>query len=297
MGGADQVERMKEDKLRTLKKSLLYSYQSATAILPNQYEFRCLMNPSKQSLDHEEKIISIPFEDIPLNSSELKETNLKVGDVFEWKENGSHWLITLKKDEETAYFRAICRKCRYEIEINGQKYWVYVRGPVEQSILWSQANGNYFNNLNYTLVMYITKDSNTEEYFNRFSKIKINGDSWEVQAVDRLSSEGILEIALKESYNNAIEDENKEGQSPIKNQYEYIKGPSQVKPFDIITFYIEDIYEKGDWVLNTSKAKFIEKQPTKVIVEITSGRSGSFELEFIKKDLTREKKTIEIISL
>ncbi|MBQ2204622.1 MAG: hypothetical protein II411_01850 [Lachnospiraceae bacterium] len=32
-GGANQQERMFEDKLRTLKKALLYSYQAATAVL------------------------------------------------------------------------------------------------------------------------------------------------------------------------------------------------------------------------------------------------------------------------
>ena len=44
-GGERQVDRMNEDKLRSLKRALLYSYQSATAKLADGREFRCLINP------------------------------------------------------------------------------------------------------------------------------------------------------------------------------------------------------------------------------------------------------------
>ena len=143
MGGANQEARMNRDKLKTLKKALLYSYQGATAVLDDGREFRCLMNSNKLSADYDEKIISIPFEDICLNAEKIGTTTqgivpigLKVGSVFEWKENKTHWMVTLKKDEETAYFRGICRKCRFQIEVNGQSYWVYIRGPIENSLQW-----------------------------------------------------------------------------------------------------------------------------------------------------------------
>ena len=105
--------------------------------------------------EYEDKIISIPFEDICLNqdmigttTEGIQETGIKEGDVFEWKENGSHWIVFLKRLEETAYFRADIRRCRYEITLdNGNKYWGCIRGPVEQQILWSQTSGNYYNNL------------------------------------------------------------------------------------------------------------------------------------------------------
>jgi hypothetical protein len=38
---------MYEDKRRSLRKALLYSYQSNTAILSDGREFRCLINPDK----------------------------------------------------------------------------------------------------------------------------------------------------------------------------------------------------------------------------------------------------------
>jgi hypothetical protein len=66
-GGARQIDRMNNDKLRSLKKALLYSYQSATAVLADAREFRCLINPNKLSMELDDKVLSIPFEDICLN--------------------------------------------------------------------------------------------------------------------------------------------------------------------------------------------------------------------------------------
>ena len=54
-GRADN--RMEKDKLRTFKKSLLYSYQSETAVLSDGREFRCLINPDKLKNDYDNKIL------------------------------------------------------------------------------------------------------------------------------------------------------------------------------------------------------------------------------------------------
>ena len=93
-GGNRQIDRMNEDKLKSLKKALLYSYQSATAILADGREFRCLINPDKLKNVYDDKIISIPFKDICLNKDRIgKTTNgiedigMKPGDIFTWKEN------------------------------------------------------------------------------------------------------------------------------------------------------------------------------------------------------------------
>jgi hypothetical protein len=66
--GGNQEQRMIEGKLKTLKKALLYSYQAATAILPDGREFRCLINPDKNKPAYDNKIISIPYKDICLNA-------------------------------------------------------------------------------------------------------------------------------------------------------------------------------------------------------------------------------------
>ena len=65
-GGTIAEGRMQEGKLRSLKRALLYSYQAATAILQDGRMFRCLINPDKLKNDYDDKIISIPYEDICL---------------------------------------------------------------------------------------------------------------------------------------------------------------------------------------------------------------------------------------
>ena len=148
--GGNQEGRMQQDKLNGLKKALLYSYQAATAIIPTidaegntvNKEFRCLINPDKLNPEYDNKIISIPYEDVNLLDTEkvegIQPTNLKPGQVFTWKETNTDWIVYLQYLEEDAYFRADIRRCKYEVEINGHKYKVYVRGPVETKINWNQ---------------------------------------------------------------------------------------------------------------------------------------------------------------
>ena len=89
-GGPNQEKRMNNDKLRSLKKALLYSYQGQTAILNDGREFRCLINHDKLKEDYDDKIISIPYKDICLNSGQIhgktsqgeEEIGMKVGDTF-----------------------------------------------------------------------------------------------------------------------------------------------------------------------------------------------------------------------
>jgi hypothetical protein len=54
---------------------LLYSYQAATAILPNGREFRCLINPDKNKPAYDNKILSIPYKDICLNAERFGKTS------------------------------------------------------------------------------------------------------------------------------------------------------------------------------------------------------------------------------
>ena len=363
-GGPTQIERMNEDKLRSLKKALLYSYQTATAILSGGREFRCLINPNKLSLDLDNKIISIPFKDVCLNSgvlsgdldsnhnqtdeddwenmidltavltqidqwedmstntetvpgplpettipNEIMETNIKEGDVITWKENGSHWIVYLRRLEETAYFRADIRRCRYQLTLgNGSKYWVYVRGPVEQSILWTQSSGNYFNKLNYSLVMYITQNEETLKYFHRFKKVMINGQPWEVQAVDNISTPGILEVALKETYNNTIENniEKAVEEAQKKEIIEeksgiYIYGTEKVYPYEVHTYELKNYNGSGRWVISNESRKNLVKiknsNMNSVELFIITGKSGSFTLFYIEEDFVVAELNIDIGSL
>ena len=300
MGGKSQQARMNVDKLRSLKKALIYSYQAATAILSDGREFRCLINPNKISLDLDNKVLSIPFKDICLNAEKVGtttegevETGVKEGDVIEWKENGSHWLIYLRRLEETAYFRAEIRRCRHQITLdNGSKVWVYIRGPVEQSILWSQASGNYYNKLNYSLVMYVPQNEETLKYFHRFNKITLNNRKWEIQAIDDISTSGIIEVSLKETYTNSIEsDIDKAIQDSIdidivdEKEETYIHGPSEVYPYDSKVYELKNYqWKAGTWSIEnesrTGMIDFADITDTKVTLNVVTGRSGSFTLVY-----------------
>lgn len=296
--GGNREERMKSDKLKTLKKALFSSYQAATAVLSDGREFKCLINPNKLKVDYDEKYISIPFEDVCLNDVNYGKTSQGVqaigmasGDVFQWKENGTFWIVYLQKLEETAYFRASCRKCQFEIDIEGVLYKVHIRGPIEQSVDWKQKQDIYWNSLNYTLVLTIQKNEQTEAFFHRFTKVKFKGKNWEVQAIDNMSVENIIEVYLKEDYSNSIEEEYLEEKDnqlpeivpPLDDQAIMIEGPAEVKAFGTATYYAKNA-DGGVWLLSGDKARITAYTESSVTIEITTGRSGTINLVYRVKD-------------
>lgn len=130
---------MIRDKRKSLNRALLYSYQAA--FVKKIYQFgeeppmghendleRALINPDKLKMDYDDKILSIGFE-----------SGFKPGDVFEWCNTGSKWIIRLQDLDELAYFRGDIRRCDYEIawedsEGNVQRTYAAIRGPVETKI-------------------------------------------------------------------------------------------------------------------------------------------------------------------
>ena len=75
---SDPLVRIREDKLRSLKRALYNSYQSAVIVFDKDdrkeddegnktgYHFRCLINHDKLKVDYEDKVLSIPFKEVPL---------------------------------------------------------------------------------------------------------------------------------------------------------------------------------------------------------------------------------------
>lgn len=294
-GGIAQEGRMQKAKLETLRKALLYSYQAATAILADGREFRCLINPDRLKVSAEEKIISIPFEDICLNKPRvgkitegLEEIGMKTGDVFEWKETETYWLVYLRRIEEDAYFRAEIRKCNTNILIGEKEYKAHIYGPAVKTISWETKHQSLsWNNLNYDLQLYITKDENTLEFFHRFTKVMIENRPWEVQTVDSLSTEGIMIVSLKETNNNEfnpIENKIKTKEEDAETADENIEiiGETAVYPFDRKEYSIrEDLYSQtGKWIISNNKAKIINSQDNKILIEVVTGKSGKFELVY-----------------
>ena len=296
VGGNRQVDRMNEDKLKSLKKALLYSYQSATAILSDGREFRCLINPDKIKNIYDNKFISIPFSDICLNEKRddkktrdgIQEIGLKPGDIITWKENQTDWLVYLRRLEETAYFRAEIRRCRYKVLIDDTEYKCYVARPSTNEIDWRHQKDKLWNDIDYTLQMYITKDEKTEMFFHRFSHIDINGKPWEVQSIDSISSEGIIIVYLKEWYQNSIADAKAEEDAGkvdpiIPEDAPSIEGPTIVYPYDKKTYTIRNA-ENGTWIIGSSKAKILEQNETTAYIEVVTGRSGNFELKYVREN-------------
>lgn len=301
-GGYKQESRMQLDKLRTLKKALIYSYQAATAILEDGREFRCLINPDKNKLDYDDKIISIPYKDICLNKEKSaektsqgeEEIGMKVGDVFTWKETNTDWLVYLERLEEDAYFRAEIRKCNNEIEINDKKYKVYTHGPDVESILWHTRRGfGSWSDLNYDLTMWVTKNEDTEAFFHRFNKIEIKGNPWEICAADFDSTPGLIEVQLKETFRNTIADEKKAEEEALKpivpepgeeeQTLPHIIGDAIVYPYDTKTYTIVNL-NGGIWKLSNNKAKITTQTDSEVTIVITTSKSGSIDLIYNKDE-------------
>lgn len=301
--GGNAEGRFQQAKLNSLRKALLYSYQAETAVI-NGKMFRCLLNTDKQKADYDCKILSIPYEDICLGEYNEEDTDIiiqrpnkktndnkvpteiKTGEVFLWKETNTHWIVYLQYLEEDAYFRGEVYKCEEEpVVINGHSYYVYIRGPVETTIQWNQKSGISWNDLNYSLIMYITKNDETLDYFHRFSKVKIGENMWEVKTVDPYSADGIIEVCLGEWYNNEfaeepVEDTTELDESASEQDLPRIEGPTVVQPFDIINYSVIGLQD-GDWIIsNNKKAQFVNKEDNVVTIEVITGKSGKFDLTY-----------------
>ena len=315
--GGNQEQRFINDKLRGLKKALLYSYQAATATLSDGKEFRCLINPDKNKPAYDNKILSIPYKDICLNVPRVGKTSegeididIKPGDVFTWKETNTHWLVYLKYIEEDAYFRSEIRRCDQEVKIEDNSYWVYIRGPVETSIEWNQKAGIEWNTLNYSLVMYITADETTNNYFERFKTIKIldprynKEKTWQVVGVDPYYGDGIIQVFLDEYFENSIADAvaaekpaETGKENPVDETAAYIDGPTEVQQYSKAYYEIHNA-EEGHWYLKWKDEEQDLKSSLKIIpLNISIGELGTFTLIYRiqgQNDITLDVKIVAL---
>lgn len=316
-GGVHQQDRMILDKLRSLKSSIGKSYQTATISLGENFDqdFKCLINPDKLKNDYDQKIISIPYRDIQLNAEKQEtttkgevDTPIKSGDVFYWKETNSYWIIYLQYKEELAYFRGEIRHCKTFIEINGHKYYVYFKGTDETTIPWMYKTGNNWNDKNYSGELYITKNEETLDYFHRFTKVEIDGKMWEVAAANVYSGQGIIKVALVETYNNKYEKEmlkrkeEKEQEEQTKQDelieqgLPYIEGANIIYPFEEKEYSIAEA-EGGIWKVNSKKVVIKQQTSEKVTLYISTGKSCKFTLSYVCGEEVVAALDIEVKSL
>ena len=297
-GGYFQQNRQIKDKKKSLEKALLYSYQGAFVKkyyseddkLHEAKAVRALINPNKLSQDYDDKIISIGFEH-----------EFQTGDIVEWVDTNTYWLIYLQQSTEVAYFRGNIRKCRYQISWkDGDKIkstFAAVRGPVENKIDYIQKHGVSIDTPNYSLSILMPLNQDTLKQFKRYSKFylqNIEGEDkvcWRVEAVDSISTPGVLEVSALEYYANETEDDLENGivgglVEEIKNPNDEevedaIIGPTFIKPKTTYTYYFNGSL-LSDWKIEgihlPLKTKKIDEYTLEIIWDSTY--SGQFILSY-----------------
>ena len=267
--GGVMDNRVDKSKLHSMQMALQNSYQAEWITL-NDNKYRCLINPDKLKEDYDQKVISIE------HSAGMKE-----GDVFYWDRTDTHWLVYLQQHSESAYFRAQIRRCNYEIEVNNHKYWVYLRGPVETALVWRQKHNIEFNDLNYSLLIYVTKNEETLDFFKRFQILKIDGHRWRVAATDIFSQGSIIEVYLEEFFDNSLEDEQIKKEPIIFGEEEpYIDGPQFVEPYQTEIKYslANNLNDTGAFLVSSKKVKIVNSDNNSCIINVISGKAGEFKI-------------------
>lgn len=233
--GGDQIGRMNKQKLRSLQWALKNDYNTRMIKTPNKAAVPCLINAGNLKSDYDKKYISVEFS-----------SGLEAGDTFEILDDGTHWMIYLPILTETAYLRSEIIRCRYQLEIDGDLYWIYFQGPTETDLRWFLKNQININELNLSGTIYIKNDEKTKHFFKRFTHIKIDGHVWEVQVTDPITVPGILELEVQEYYDNSIAElpEIKEvsGEYPLNT----IKGADVVKQDTIVGYSIDPLCYNKD---------------------------------------------------
>lgn len=189
--GGNSLGRINQQKLNSLRAALRNDYNSRKIKTPDKEAWQALINTNNLKPDYDKKIISVEFD-----------SKLEAGDVFEIVDDHTMWMIYLPILTETAYLRSEIVRCRYTLEIDDEKYWIYFQGPTETDLRWYIKQGVNFNELNLSGTIYIKNTPKTKEYFKRFTHLKIDGHMWEVQVTDSITVPGIIELEIQEYYDN-----------------------------------------------------------------------------------------------
>lgn len=195
--GGDQLGRIKMNKLRSFRAALKNDYQSRMIKVPNKTAWPCLINNNAYGLkqDYDKKRLSVEFD-----------SGLQPGDVFQCLDDGTYWMVYLPTLTEIAYLRTEIIRCRYTLDVDGQEYHIYFQGPVETDMSWFLKQGISYDEPNLSGTIYIKKDERTKNFFHRFTKLQLDGHKWEVHVVDEISTPGVIELKIREFYDDPLED-------------------------------------------------------------------------------------------
>ena len=283
-GGTAQQDRMIKDKRETLERVVKYSYQGAQVLAVGDTEpAAALINPNTVKQDYDDKIISIDFD-----------YGYSVGTVFDWLNTNTKWLIYLQDLTELAYFKGDIRKCSYEVKWesdNGEIFTTYIAltGPSEKKIDSAIKEGISIDSPNYTLHFYMPNNDETSKRFDRYTKFYLNGlpTCWRIEAIDKISMPGILEVYASEYYANEHEDNIKEGLigdlviDPIvpKPSAEEIIGEIFIKPKK--TYVYEYVgAAAGNWTWDKKLPLKASIDGNKITIKWDTTYSGQFILSF-----------------
>lgn len=273
-------------KYKSFKAALGNSYQAEWITMnkgkENEARWRCLINPSRLTENFDKKVISIDFD-----------SGMQEGTVFYWDRTEKYWIVNLQQHTEEAYFRATINRCNYEIDVDGTDYWISLTGPDETDTIWNQKHGIAWNDLNYSMKGIITKNSQTVDYFTRHEVIKLKltypdvetGEimeewhRWKVVATDKYSSDNVMEVYLKEWYDNELEDEMRPVEEDHPSLMEpHIEGPATCHVFDTdLSFSIVGL-SNGEFVVNSNKVKIKNATDTSCLIDIITSKASNFEL-------------------
>ena len=285
-GGAVQQARMIKDKRRSLDKAILYSYQGANIRRINEdIVAPGLINPNQIKQDYDEKILSIG-----------NEYGYQPGDIFEWVNTGTKWLIYLQELTELAYFRGNIRRCSYEIsweDKNGERHITYaaVRGPQEQQMAHLQKNGISLDLPNYSLCLLLPNTEEIVNQFQRYNKFYLQGINntaskicWRVEAIDSISTPNILEVYASEYYSNEMEDDIEAGivggLIPLPEEVvSDIQGEGFIKPKKTYKFEYIGI-ENAEWIFDNSLPIEVTINNKEISIKWLPNYSGQFVLQY-----------------
>ena len=279
-------------KYNSFQSALKNSYQAEWITVnrgkENEKRWRCLINASRLTENFDKKVLSIDFE-----------SGVQEGTVFWWDRTKRYWIVNLQQHTEEAYFRGTITRCDYELDIDGTTYWASVRGPVETATIWNQKHGINWNDLNYSMVIEITKNSQTIDYFTRHKVVKMKlsypdiniqemieeWHNWKVVATDKYSSEQIIEVYLDEWYDNEMEDAMIVKEEPVVDETKpYIDGPSAIHVFDTDISFSVVGYKKGKFTISNSKVKITNFTDKSCMIDVLTTKASSFELKYTAED-------------
>ena len=276
--GGDQISRMNKRKLESLRLAMKNSYNTRMIKVGNS-AWPCLINTltGGRKADYDKETISVELA-----------SGLEPGDTFEMLDNGTHWMIYLPVITETAYLKSEIIRCRYTLDIDGKTYWVYCQGPQETDLRWMLKNNINANELNLSGTIYIKNDENTKKFFKRFTRIKIDGHTWEVQVTDSITVPGIIELEIQEYYDNSIEELPEIRRDEDNSELNVISGKTMVKQDTVVGYAVNDLaYDpKAEWhVENNPRVKIEEVLEDGRIckVRIYPGAIRTFDLYYGKE--------------